>query len=406
MFGINDDSLASIEFRLRWEKNGIRHTDAVHAERVNFWRDLFPAALRRDLMGSFPGDSVSQTFTAGELVALPDERRCHTVPHRHVQGHLADRSPIVPRYARFYPRGILLGVTGIYPENIQPFRCTHTDRSGIQADFNHPLAGRDLQIDARVLDVREKFEEHGGTAYDWIEQALTGPGMQARCNGGATRFFDGPALERDDDRDDGRFYETPRFVPHIDARATATIRDLYGRLIAPGSRVLDLMSSWASHLPPDLVTGTVTGLGMNAEELARNDCLDAFDVHDLNRKPRLPYPDAAFDAVICTVSVEYLTRPQAVIADVARVLAPGGVFAVTFSDRWFPTKAIRVWKELHPFERMGLVLELFHQAGRFSDLETFSSQGWPRPDGDKYADQLACSDPVFAVWGRRRPEAV
>ncbi len=405
MFGINDDSLASIEFRLRWEKNGIRHTDAVHAERVNFWRDLFPASMRRDLMGSFPGDRVSQTFAAGELVPLPDERRRQAVPHRRVQGHLTDGSPIVPRYGRFYPRGILRGVAGIFPENIQPFRCTDTDTTGIQADFNHPLAGRDLRIEARVLDVREKFEEHGGTTYDWVEQTLTGPGMQARCNGGATRFFDGPALERDDDGDDGRFYEAPRLVPHIDARATATIQDLYGRLIAPGSRILDLMSSWTSHLPPDLVTDTVTGLGMNAEELGRNERLRVFDLHDLNHRPRLPYPDDAFDAVICTVSVEYLTRPQAVFDDVARVLAPGGLFAVTFSDRWFPTKAIRVWKELHPFERMGLVLELFHQTERFSALETFSSQGWPRPDDDKYADQLAYSDPVFAVWGRRLPEA-
>ena len=403
MFGINDDSLASIEFRLAWEKNGIRHTDAVHAERVNFWRDLFPESMRRDLMGSFPGDRVARAFAPGELVPLPDEGHRYAVPHRRVEGQLSDGTPIVPRYGRFYPRGILRGVPGVFPENIQPFRCTDADAAGIRADFNHPLAGRDLQIEARVLDVREKFEEHGGTANDWIEHSFAGPGMQARCNGDATRFFDGPALERDDDSDDRRFYEAPRLVQHIDARAVATIRDLYGRLISPGSRVLDLMSSWTSHLPRDLVTEAVTGLGMNAEELARNERLQAFDVHDLNRRPRLPYPDAAFDAVICTVSVEYLTQAPAVFADVARVLVPGGLFAVTFSDRWFPTKAIRVWKELHPFERMGLVLELFHQTERFSALETFSSQGWPRPEDDKYADQLAYSDPVFAVWGRRRP---
>jgi SAM-dependent methyltransferase len=296
-------------------------------------------------------------------------------------------------------------VPGVFRGNIEPFRCTDRDADRIRADFNHPLAGQALRLEARVLDVREKFEEHGGTANDWIEQALSGPGMQSRCNGAATRFFDERAFEREDAGEDGRFYQTPRLVQHIDDRAIATLSDLYGRLIAPGSRVLDLMSSWTSHLPDDLETAAVTGLGMNADELARNARLSRYDVHDLNRVPRLPYPDAAFDAVICTVSVEYLTRPREVFTDVARVLAPGGLFIVTFSDRWFPTKAIRIWKELHPFERMGMVLELFHQTERFASLATFSSQGWPRPENDKYADRLVFSDPVFGVWGHRQPLA-
>lgn len=405
MFGIDDDRLASIDFRVNWEKNGVGHTDAVHAQRINFWRDLFPESLRRDLMGAFAGDRITQTFAPGELVPHPSDRRRHTVPHRRVEGRLADGTPIVPRYGRFYPGGILRGVPGIFPVNMQPFRCTDADQSGIRADFNHPLAGLGLRIEARVLDVREKFEERGGTATDWIEQMLSGPGMQARCNGGATQFFDGRAFEREDDGDDGRFYAQPRFVQHIDRHASATIAALYGRLIPAGSRVLDLMSSWVSHLPDDLATAAVTGLGMNAEELARNERLQSYAVHDLNRRPHLPYADGAFDAVICTVSVEYLTRPQTVFEEVSRVLTTGGRFIVTFSDRWFPTKAVRVWKELHPFERMGMVLELFHGSKRFTALETFSSQGWPRPEDDTYADQRAYSDPVFAVWGQRRPEA-
>jgi SAM-dependent methyltransferase len=402
MIGINDDSLASIEFHLNWEKNDVHHTDAVYAQRVNFWRDQFPAALRRKLMGSAAGDTLSQSFQAGELVALPDERQRHMVPHGCVEGPRADGSPLTPRYGRFYPRGILRGVPGVFRGNIDPFRCTDMDDAGIRADFNHPLAGLDLRLDAHVLDVREKFEEHGGTTNDWVEQALTGPGMQSRYNGSATRFFDGPAFARDDASDDGRFYGQPRLVQHIDDRAIATISSLYGRLIPPGSRVLDLMSSWTSHLPDDLETASVTGLGMNAAELAANNRLRAHDVHDLNRAPRLPYPDASFDAVICTVSVEYLTRPFAVFADVARVLAPGGVFVVTFSDRWFPPKVVRIWKELHPFERMGMVLELFRQTEHFQSLATFSSQGWPRPANDKYADRMLFSDPVFGVWGYRR----
>jgi len=402
MYEINEDRLASIEFHLNWEKNDVRHTDAVYAQRVNFWRDLLPQPLHRELMGSVAGDTVTQTYKSGDLVPLPDQKQTHDVPHGSVEGRLADGTTLVPNYGRFYPRGILRGVPGVYRGNTEPFRCVDTDPAGIRADFNHPLAGLDLRFDAHIMDVREKFDEHGGTAYDWVEQALAGPGMQSRYNGAATRFFDGPALERDDPDDDRRFYDQARMVPHIDERAIATISDLYGRLISPGARVLDLMSSWTSHLPNDLETASVTGLGMNAAELAANARLHAHDVHDLNKVPRLPYPDASFDAVICTVSVEYLIRPFEVFADVARVLAPGGVFVVTFSDRWFPPKVIRVWKELHPFERMGMVLELFRQAEQFQSLATFSSQGWPRPINDKYADRMLFSDPVFGVWGHRR----
>ena len=402
MFGIDDDSLASIEFQLMWEKNGVRHTDALYAQRVNFWRDLLPEVLCRELRGAFPGETVYQRYDAGDIIPLPDERCCHSIPHSRIAGRWADGTSITPRSGRFYPRGILQGVPGVFRGNIEPFRCTDAHATGIRADFNHPLAGLPLCVEARVLNVREKFEEHGGSATDWIEQAAAGPGMQARHNGSATPFFGDRAFEREDDGADKDFYRTPRLVQHLDERAVATLSDLYGRLVAPGSRVLDLMSSWTSHLPDALETASVAGLGLNGEELALNKRLDTYDVHDLNRDPRLPYPEAAFEAVLCTVSVEYLTRPRALFAEVARVLAPGGILIVTFSDRWFSTKAIRIWKELHPFERMGMVLELFHQTERFAALETFSSRGWPRPASDKYADRMAFSDPVFGVWGRRR----
>jgi SAM-dependent methyltransferase len=154
-----------------------------------------------------------------------------------------------------------------------------------------------------------------------------------------------------------------------------------------------------SHLDPALELSSVTGLGMNADELAANERLSERVVHDLNRDTVLPYPDAGFDAVICTVSVEYLVRPFEVFREVARVLRPGGKFIVTFSNRWFPPKAIGVWADLHPFERMGLVLEYFLRDGLFRNLNTFSLTGLPRPQDDKYASQMQWSDPVYSVWG-------
>jgi SAM-dependent methyltransferase len=175
---------------------------------------------------------------------------------------------------------------------------------------------------------------------------------------------------------------------------------VYGRLIPAGGSVLDLMSSHVSHLPADLQLSTVAGLGMNEVELNANRRLTDPVVHDLNADPVLPFADETFDAVICTVSVDYLTRPFEVFAEVRRILKKDGVFAVTFSNRWFPTKVVRVWERLQEFERLGLVSEYFLRSGLFRDIHTFSQRGLPRPPDDPYYSQMLVADPVYAVWGR------
>ena len=121
----------------------------------------------------------------------------------------------------------------------------------------------------------------------------------------------------------------------------------------------------------------------------------------MNRTPTLPYTDARFDLVLCSLSVEYLVRPAEVFREVARVLKPHGHFVITFSNRWFPPKVVRIWKELHDFERMGLVLELFTASGGFKDLQTYSMRGLPRPTDDKYYPAKHHADPIYAVWGTR-----
>ena len=138
---------------------------------------------------------------------------------------------------------------------------------------------------------------------------------------------------------------------------------------------------------------------LNKKELENNEQLSGYIVHDLNKYPFLPFKDKEFDAVICSVSIEYVTAPLQVFHDIARILKPGGYFIVTFSNRWFPQKVIKIWTELHEFERIGLVLEYFMQTGKFTNLETFSMRGLPRPQNDKYYTKLRNSDPVFAVWG-------
>jgi SAM-dependent methyltransferase len=161
------------------------------------------------------------------------------------------------------------------------------------------------------------------------------------------------------------------------------------------------MSSWTSHLPEDLRLEKLSGLGLNAQELAANVDLNDWVVYDLNENSILPYETTAYDAAICSLSVEYLIDPVTVFKEIGRVLRPGGLFIVTFSNRWFPEKVINIWKDLHEFERMGLVVEYFQKSRMFEDLETYSIRGLPRPRDDKYYYEIMDSDPIYAVWGHR-----
>lgn len=398
---LTEDNLATIEFKARWTHDGIRHTDHLWAQRVNMWRDLLPGDLHRRLLGAAAGDAPAIDLVGDGLAPPHRPGNVHRVRLARLKPFGPSGRQISPRYGRFYPAGILGGVPGIYPGSVTPFRCIERGADAVSVDLNHPMAGRQVRVTAAVRDVRDKFEERGGTANAWVEMLLDGPGFKARANGRPTDFFTGTPFDRPDPGDDRRFYARPRMVNHIDDTAVMFLNRLYGRLIRPGSRVLDLMSSWVSHLPEDLTTARVAGLGMNREELAANSRLDDAVVHDLNGQPTLPYDDGAFDAVICTVSVEYLVHPFEVFREAARVLADKGVFIVTFSDRWFPPKAINIWPDLHPFERVGLVTEYFLESGAFKDLETWTMRGLPRPVNDRYYRQQPFSDPLFAVWGRK-----
>jgi SAM-dependent methyltransferase len=252
-----------------------------------------------------------------------------------------------------------------------------------------------------VGKVENKSIERGGSSVDWMEVLTTGPGMQARWQRRQTEFFDSNAFKRDDETPDSRFYSEPRYVQHIDETAVEMVRNTYGRFLKDDMRVLDLMSSWKSHLPENINFARLVGLGLNKRELNKNPRLSESIVQDLNQNSELPLESNSFDAVVCTVSVEYLIDPLAVFAEVSRVLRPDGYFIVTFSNRWFPTKAIKIWQELHEFERMGMVLEYFLRSGGFKDCQTYSIRGLPRPHDDKYYPDIWYSDPIYAVWGQK-----
>ncbi len=199
-------------------------------------------------------------------------------------------------------------------------------------------------------------------------------------------------FQRIDESGDGDFYAQPRFVTHIDDATIAALTEFYAECIPAGARVLDLMSSWVSHLPEDVTYASVVGHGMNAPELAANPRLDAWHVQDLNADPRLPWPDASFDAALIAVSVQYLTRPQEVFSELARLLAPGGQLIISLSHRCFPTKAVWAFQALPPQERLQLLGLLLRRSGGF---EAFEFQDRSPPD----------ADPLWIVCARRAEAA-
>jgi SAM-dependent methyltransferase len=192
-------------------------------------------------------------------------------------------------------------------------------------------------------------------------------------------------FEKLDATPDDDFYLAPRRVVHIDDGAIAAVTALYRRLLPAGGAILDLMSSWRSHLPSEIAYGRVVGLGLNGAEMADNDQLSAFTVQNLNQNPTLPFADGEFDGACCCVSVQYLQQPVAVFQEVARVLRPGAPFVVTFSNRCFPTKAVNLWRYTSDEEHSQIVALYFTAAGGWRDLTTHDASP---PHGD----------PLYAVW--------
>lgn len=195
------------------------------------------------------------------------------------------------------------------------------------------------------------------------------------------------AFARVDEGDDAEFYRPARLVTHIDDGAIAELAHFYGKVLPRGGALLDLMSSWVSHLPDDFAVAELVGHGMNAAELAANPRLTRWFVQDLNRDPVLPLDDGAFAGAMCCVSVQYLQRPVEVFAEVRRVLQPGAPFVVSFSNRCYPTKAVAVWRALDLNGHAALVHLYMERAG-FSSVEV------------RALSNGSHCDPLVAVVGR------
>jgi SAM-dependent methyltransferase len=196
-------------------------------------------------------------------------------------------------------------------------------------------------------------------------------------------------FRRIDESEDELFYRSPRFVVHIDDGAIAKVGEIYARILPEGGTILDLMSSWRSHLPERIRAAKVVGVGLNRGEMEDNPALGEIVVHNVNVNPRLPFDEGSFDGAVMTVSVQYVTRPAELFADVGRALKPHAPFVVTFSNRMFPTKAVALWHGANQHQRVAVVREYFAGSAVFEKIETI----------DRSAPTDPPSDPIWAVAG-------
>ena len=202
-----------------------------------------------------------------------------------------------------------------------------------------------------------------------------------------------------DDTDDTLFYSIPRFVTHVDEGFIQQLTQLYRDRIQPNSRILDMMSSHISHLPEEMEFAHVEGHGMNEEELARNPRFNRYFTQDLNKNPKLPLPDRDFDAVLICVSVQYLQYPDAVFSEIHRILKPGGIAIISFSNRMFFQKAIAVWRDATEASRVALVKGYFKSVAGFTPAEVIThSSSIP-----SFLQMLGISsgDPFYAIISNR-----
>jgi SAM-dependent methyltransferase len=403
---LHPHSIAHIAFQADWQSDQGRHSEILHVEKFNVWRDmdLLPDTLARGLLGQPVGGQVETAeVSAGTLVGDWQASRHYRLPAEQFVGKQVDGSALQPHAGRFYPQGMLYGAGDVFQGNMQPMRMLNVNEETVEVDLNHPISRHALKLSARVVDLQSTDDERGGRCSEVVNDLLRGPGMQIRHADRPTDFLVNGALKRVDENVDAVFYSIPRMVQHLDSRCLQALEALHGRILPNGGEVLDLMASHDSHIPQDKPIGALTGLGMNADELNANARLSHSVVQDLNRDARLPFTAGRFAAVICTASVEYLSNPLEVFEEVARVLAPGGIFVVSFSNRWFPTKTVGLWCDLHEFERLGLVSEYFLQAGGFGQLHSLSQRGLSRPETDAHYGRSMLSDPLYAVWASKQP---
>ncbi|MGE4421090.1 MAG: hypothetical protein AB7D39_02220 [Pseudodesulfovibrio sp.] len=350
----NDNAIGALEFTVTWERDGEQYEEWFLGRRVNPVNDIFPRGMREALEGKRAGESV--VFTYEPRLCIP--RRRDSLVLRLTRDRLRRKTvsgePILPRVGRFYPQGHIDGLLDVYPDTLTPFRLVDLDDETFTADRNHPLADVPVTIEAKIQYMEPRDVGAYGSLTHWREATCDwGPGMQAMLDGEPPDFFHPAFFDRAADL--GEDFRPP--AP--DAAALRNYQRILARFVRPGMRVLDL-------------------------------------------SPDSERPTGQYDAAACLCALEYMDRPVDILRYIAHFLPPGAPVVLAFTDAFDPDRAIRGWRELHPFERMGLALEYLRMAGFTEGLGTVSVRNdWRDRDDPAFLKTRGVSDPVFVAYGRK-----
>lgn len=393
---------SSYRLSIDYESDYGNHSDNLYIQHKNLGDVIrtLPAVISNDL--DLLDDETSSTdirtydYIKGKLFNNDNQAQTISIALPDFIRHPGHNIDIEPRFGRFYPATLFNSEKIITGNRNIPLRIVDLLYEELLVDTSHALCNYNTTVSLARLDSPADTKT---LLARQIPDFLTGPGMQLRHADKATDFFSDDPFLRNDETSDSEFYSTPRHINHLDEAAQAQLKSVYKKLIPADCEILDLMSSINSHLDKSTAIKKITGLGLNTEELESNPVLDEIIIHDINLDNSLPFDDASFDIVICSLSIEYITQPLKLFDEVARILRSEGRFIISFSNRWFPTKAVQVWNNLHDFERIGLIMEYFIGSAHFGEINTYSLRGIPRPVNDKH--NIPLSDPVYVVWANK-----
>lgn len=390
--------LAAIEIAVDWQSKDASHRERVYFEKVNFWRDFFPGRLGDQLANSALGEWFSEPDVRCDLIEDWSSREVVEADRNKIVQRRATVRPVLPQLGRFYPRALFGGIPKVVAEDLRVMRVIAEHDNMLRFDLNHPMSRYPLTVSGRVVEWLGAGAERGGRCNDIVLDSINaGPGFQAALDEGRPDLNSNAPFQRLDPSDDARAWAGSGTL--LDAEADRQMGAMLSRVLKPGMRVLDLMSGRDSHIPESICGIEVIGIGVDRDAMAANTRLSEYVVQDVNASPELPWPNHHFDAVIGSFAFEYLADPIHSIAELARLTRPGGGILFTFTDQFHPAKCIGIWNDLHPFERLGLVLEILRRNGDFSSLHSETARFFPRPaDDPEYARKLF-SDTVYAAWG-------
>ena len=201
---------------------------------------------------------------------------------------------------------------------------------------------------------------------------------------------------KSDISDDGIFYQQPRFVHHLSDSFRNRLTSLYSEYLLNHHIILDLMSSWVSHLPSNINYKKVIGHGMNEAELSSNERLDKFFVQNLNKKQNMPIEDSSVDVGLIVAGWQYLQYPEKVSLELSRVIKSDSLLIISFTNRAFWTKAPNIWTYSSEEKRIEYVTSVLTSNGwRIEKILDEKTQ-----DKKLFGFYSSESDPFFSVIAR------